>query len=112
MVFKPAAVVFVNDDLTSSVQSMLVTQLQISEVIDGYAFDARLAANPDYVAVVKQLDLRIMVIRPFTELQNRTEADVVCFVSHGLVAILQNKFGPHGQTHSVVNLYWGKLSIF
>ena len=112
MVFRPAAVVFVNDDLTSSVQSMLVTQLQISEVIDGDTFDARLAADANYVATVKQLDLRLMVIRPFTELQNRTEADIAMFVSHGLASILTNKFGPPGQTHPVVNLTWGKLSIF
>jgi len=112
MVARPAAVVFVNDDLTDNVQSLLVTQLHITEVIDGYVFDDRLAADPNYVDVVKQLNLRIMVVRPFTELESRTDADVAIFVSHGLAAILQNNFGPPGQTHPVVNLTWGKLSVF
>ncbi len=112
MVAKPAAVVFVNNDLTTTVQSMLVTQLHITEVIDGYAFDNRISADPNYVDVVKQLNLRILVIRPFTELGNRTEADVAIFVSHGLAAVLINKFGPPGQTHPIVNLTWGKLAIF
>lgn len=112
MVAKPAAVIFVNNDLTSSVRNMLVKQLHIDEVVDGYVFDARISANSEYVSNIKQLDIRIMVERPFTELENRTEADVAIFVSHGLAAVLKNNFGPPQQTHSVVDLYWGKLGIF
>ena len=112
MVLRPAGVVFVNNDLTTSVQNALVKQLHISEVVDGYAFDARITANPDYVDVVKQLDLRIMVVRSFEELDNRALADVVIFVTHGLASVLQNKFGPPGITSAVNRLTWGKLVIF
>lgn len=112
MVLRPSGIVFVNNDLTTSVQAMLVTQLHITEVIDGDTFDARIAADSTYPATINQLDLRIMVVRPFTELTNRDLADVVIWVSHGLASIEENKFGPPNQTFPVLNLTWGQLSIF
>jgi len=106
------AVVFVNNDLTSNVQSFIVKQLHITEVIDGYTFDARIASDSDYLTKLCQLDLRIMVVRSFDELENRSLASVVIFVSHGLAAILENKLGPPGLTFPVVDLTWGKLCVF
>ena len=112
MTIRPAAIIFVNNDLTDSVRAMLITQLYISEVIDGYVFDTRVAADAAYPATIKAECKRLMVVRSFLELENRALADIVVFVSHGLAAILKNGFGPKGQTHSVVNLTWGKLCIF
>jgi len=112
MVVRPAAVIFVNNDLTANVQDMFVRQLHINSVIDGYVFDDRIAADPNYVRDLKILDMRLMVVRSFEELQNREYADVVCFYSHGLVKIEENKFGPPGQTYPLVNLDWGDLYIF
>ena len=112
MVLRPAAIIFVNNDLTDSVRNMLVKQLHISEVIDGDTFDARVTADSNYPNTIKADDLRLMVVRSFLELDNRALADVVVFVSHGLAAILENNFGPKGQTYPVVNLTWGKLGIF
>ena len=112
MAIRPAAIIFVNNDLTGSVRSMLIKQLHISEVIDGYVFDARVAADSAYPGTIKAQCKRLMVVRSFLELDNRALADVVIFVAHGLAAILENKFGPKGQTSSVVNLTWGKLCIF
>ena len=112
MPLKPAGVIFVNDDLTDNVKSHLIRQLFISETIDGYEFDDRIAANPEYINLIKQLDLRIMVVRPFTELENRTNADLAIFVSHGLAAVLDNNFGPPGLTIEVLNITWGNLCFF
>ncbi len=112
MIIRPAGIIFVNNDLTTSVQNALVKQLHIDEVIDGYTFDARAAAEPSYVSIIKQLDLRIMVVRPYTELDNRILADIAVFASHGLAAVLKNNFGPHGVTHPICRLTWNKICIF
>jgi hypothetical protein len=112
MVARPAAVVFVNNDLTDNVQSMLVKQLHINEVVDGDTFDSRIVADPDYVSHMKQLDYRVLVKRSMEELDNRAEPDVVIFFKNGLVSILENNFGPPGGTFPVVRLTWGKLGVF
>jgi hypothetical protein len=112
MVAVPAAIIFVNMDLVDQVRQHIVTQLHISEAIDGYTFDQRLIDDPQYICRIKGLNQRILVERPYTELQNRSEADVVIFVKNGLASILQNNFGPPRQTFPVVNLYWGQLGIF
>ena len=112
MAIKPSGIVFVNNDLTPSVQNMLVKQLHINDVFTGAEFDSIIALDPDYPSKVNQLDRRVMVIRSFREETNRDLADVVIFVSHGLAAIEKNNFGPPGITSTVVNLTWGKLCIF
>jgi len=104
MAIRPAAIIFVNNDLTDNVRDMLVRQLHIDEVIDGYVFDDRVTADPNYPQSIKANDLRLMVVRSFRELENRTLADVVIFVAHGLAAIEENKFGPRAQTYPVVDL--------
>lgn len=105
----PGAIIFVNNDLTASARTHLVKQLQISEVIDGYTFDQRIVATPTYVEDTRRSNLRVLVERPYTEAENRDQADVVIFVSHGMAAILQNNFGPPTGTHRVLNLHWGQL---
>ncbi|MDP2685234.1 MAG: hypothetical protein Q8P20_09455 [bacterium] len=112
MALRPAGVVFVNNDLTTSVQNALVKQLHISEVVDGYSFDNRIIADSSYIAVIKQFDLRIMVVRSFEELDNRGLADVVIFVSSGLAAVLKNNFGPPNITMPVARLTWNQLGVF
>lgn len=108
----PSAIIFCNNDLVPNVEAMLVKQLYIDEIIDGYVFDARLEANANYLAQVKAANQRILVIRPFTELDNRTLADVVIFIKAGLASILKNKYGEPTFTTTVVNITWGKLGIY
>lgn len=112
MAIRPAAIVFVNNDLAGNLEETLVRQLHIDEVLDGYVFDDRIAANSNYVADVKAANQRIMVVRSFEELANRNQADVVIFVSHGLASVLNNNFGPPGITHPVMRLTWGKICVF
>lgn len=112
MAIRPSGIIFVNNDLTTSVQNMLVKQLHINDVFSGDEFDAIISLDPTYPDKINQLDRRVLVIRPFTEDTNRSLADVVGFVSHGLISIEKNNFGPPGITSTVVDLTWGKLCIF
>lgn len=111
----PAGIIFVNNDLSESAQAMLVRQLFINEVQDGYVFDASVATDPTYPDKIRQLNRRVLVIRSFADrgsIPTWTIPDVVIFVKMGLAAIECNKFGPPGHTVPVVNLYWGALGIF
>lgn len=112
MVLRPSGVVFVNNDLTDNVRSMLITQLHINDTIDGYVFDERVAADANYLPTIYRLNWRVMVVRSFEELDNRALSDVTIFVSNGLAAILDNKFGPPGQIFPVLDITLGKLCLF
>lgn len=100
----PSAIIFVNNDLSQSVEDTLKLQLRIDEVMSGTEFDARIAADPNYPDLVHLNGLRIMIIRSFRELDNRSLADIVIFVKAGLAAIEANKFGPPGKTYPVATL--------
>lgn len=108
----PAAVVFVNNDLTDSVRDAIVKQLHITFFLSGAEFDAQIASNPDYANEQKRQNNRVMVIRSFEELQNREYADVVMFVKQAEITIETNKFGPPSLTMPIDKLTWGKLGIF
>lgn len=112
MVLIPSAVIFVNTDLTDSVQSMLTKQLRVDYVMTGSQFDQSLITDPEYVNKIKQLNLRVLVKRDLDELQNREYADIVAFIKAGLISVLENNFGPPGITFPIVNLTWGKLGVF
>ena len=108
----PAAIVFVNNDLTDSVQNMLVRQLHIDEAMDGYVFDNRVLSNPDYPNQIKRSNLRIMVVRSLFEIDNRQLADLVLFIKAGLASCLVNRFGPPGDTFKIIDITWGKFGLF
>ena len=112
MVAVPAAIVFVNNDLTDNVQARLIRQLHISEVISGETFDSRVDSDSEYVNKIKQLNQRVMVVRSFATINNRDLADVLIFVKNGLAAVETDKVGPPGITFEVLDLYWGKLGIY
>ena len=109
---RPAGVIIINNDLTNSVQKAIVKQLHINEVIDGYEFDARVAADSNYITNIKLLDLRLLVKRSFDELDNRDLADVVLFAAHGLVYIMKNGFGPPGCAYAIARVTWPQLCIW
>lgn len=112
MVAFPSAVIFVNNDLVDSARNHIITQLHINEFITGTEFDSRIAADSGYVNKIKQLNLRLLVIRPFTETTNRNLADVVAFVKNGMIAVETNKFGPPAPAFPVLDVHWGQFCIF
>jgi len=87
----PAAIVLVNNDLTPNVQNMLVRQLHITEVIDGYTFDARVSANPNYLTQVHNFQQRLMIIRSLVmPVPNANLVDIIMFVKAGLANVVLN----------------------
>lgn len=99
-----AAIIFVNLDTSDSVKSTLSIQLNASESMSGAEFDARFAADPNYPTIVHNNDLRILVFRSFSDLTNRSVADVAIFIKAGLASVEANKFGPPGLTLPVARL--------
>lgn len=112
MVAVPPAVIFVNMDLVDQVREWIVKQLHINATMDGATFDANIAADSNYITKLKQLNLRILVERPFNDYTNRELADVAIFVKNGLASVETKKVGPPGKTFPVLNLHWGELGIF
>jgi hypothetical protein len=124
----PAALIFVNNDLNSLINQLLLTQLFISYGTDGYSdgyvgtndgyyavlsgdqFDGYIVANPTYVHDIHRFGYRVLVIRDIFKdrLNNNTKnyslADVMIFIKSGLVYIEKNNFGPPGATFSIYDL--------
>lgn len=114
----PGAIIWVNSGISTNVQDMLVTQLFIDEVINGTEFSLRadgyvgdIVLTEDYNSYVKRNSQKILVINDITDVSNRNLVDVACQLKYGLISILQNKYGPYGQTYPVTSLTWSKLGI-
>lgn len=104
----PSAIIFVNDMLYSdgyyNTRDNLIVQLCITEAMDGAEFDARVRWDENYPAVVKNNGQRILVMRNFSDLTNRSLADVAIYVKNGLAAIEKNNIGPPNKTYPVKDL--------
>lgn len=105
----PAAIIFVNNDLTDNVKAALVRQLFVDEAITGTEFDARIANDPGYPDAVHSNGLRIMVIRSFVEVTNRELADLVLFAKAGMISVLKNNYGPPNITFSIDRCYYSQI---
>ena len=105
----PAAIIFVNNDLSTNVQAALERQLDITESMTGAEFDARVLADPGYVDTIHGNDLRILVIRSFREHTNRELADVAIFIKFGLAYTEKNNFGEPLLALPVDKLYLARL---
>jgi len=108
MIFPPA-ILLINQDISQNVQAMLVRQLAITEVIDGYTFDNRIAANTNYPNLVHSNNQRLLIMRPLSELNNRALVDVAGFIKAGMLAILSPFDTVPGFTFPIVNLTWADL---
>lgn len=111
----PPAIIFVNNDLSDSATQHLQRQLMITQTMDGYSFDAAVAADEGFITTSKNNLQRILVIRTFLgreEVSTWTLPDVVIFVKMGLAAVLKNNFGPPGLTLPVLKLTWPGLGVY
>ncbi len=101
----PSVILFVNGDLNDTLQNNLTRQLEINDTMSLAEFNARVAADPNYPAVVHLNNLRIMVILPtFQDTTNRNLADIVLFVKQGLASVEKSNFGPPGLTLDIQRL--------
>ncbi len=109
----PPAIIIVNNDLTEQVKGVLIRQLRIDQVMDGYTFDQTLEADPNWANDIRKIhNQRIMVVRDLRELKNREVADVVAFVSRGMISTEKNNFGPPVKQFQVRSIHWGQLCVF
>lgn len=108
----PTAIIVANNDLTDSVKNMLVKQLSIDEVYDGYSFDSLTDGYANFLEETRKSNKRILVIRSYQDNFNKDLIDISIFVKLGLAHVLTNKIGPHGITYRIVNLTWDKLNIY
>lgn len=91
----PAAIFFINADISDITKNTLKLQLSINEVLTDIEFDARVQADPNYSINIHLNNLRILVIRQnLQDYTNRELADVVLFIKQGLATVLKNNFGP------------------
>jgi hypothetical protein len=98
-------ILFVNNDLTDSVQSTLVSQLRISEVVVASEFDQRVAKSPEYPLIIKQNDIHLLVVRSFSDFTNRNLADFVVFCKAGQCSVLScDGYGAPGVTFPIAHL--------
>lgn len=116
MVAVASGIIFVNDDISPSVQEKMVTQLFIDYILTGDEFDANVSTDSTYPNQVKQFRKRILVIRSFDQgnivnnIPNRELADIILFVANGLANVL-TKSGHH-PSFPIVNIHWGQFNIF
>lgn len=115
----PSAIIMINSGLSDVILNYLIKQLFIDRVIsiedldilnDGYVSDL-LDGYDTFVDYIRKNNLRVMITVNYQNLENRDLVDVAIYVKNGLVAILENKFGPHGLTYPVQALSWDKLGI-
>ncbi len=108
----PSAIMFINDDLTGDVRDFIIRQLYFDGYVDGYEFDAMVAADPNWPANIRQIGGRLLVIRDLSDYTNRSHADVVCFYKNGLLSTEYNKYGPPINDLRVVGLTWTDIGVF
>lgn len=122
----PAAIIYVNDNISDSVKEKLVRQLFIDDVQTSGEFDGYVDGYSDgyydgyvvpisYPLYLKSKGLRVMVLR--NDFPSRgtnpdwLDADIVIFVKNGLAAIEYNRFGPPHPQMSVALITWFKLGV-
>jgi len=130
----PPAIIFINGDINyppssgdpvfigsipsettsyASVSELTTLQIQlfINDTITKAEFDARVASDPNYPAIVHLQNLRVLVILEkhvaFCEIDNLELSDVVLFLHQGLADIERCHFGPPRQNFEVqrLNIY-------
>jgi hypothetical protein len=109
---RPAALILVNDNLPTTVQDLLVKQLFVDIVLDGYDFDQAVLLNPNYAMEIKEDNLRLLVNRDLSDMTNRYLFDVVLYFRNGLVSVLEDRVGPPSDTWPVLSLTWEKIGIY
>lgn len=104
----PPAIIFINAEINEGVQATLTTQLRLDEVMSFSEFNDRVAADPNYPAIVHLQFRRIMVVVPdYHDTTNRTLADIALFYNQGQVTVEKNNFGPPGLSLAIqrINIF-------
>lgn len=115
-------IVYINNDISGSVQEKLVNQLfidllltadEFDTIIDGYFADGYVDGY--FLDSIKIRNQRVMVTRNYLKndlpnnIPNRELADVILYVKYGLVNIVTKE--GHKPTLALYNIYWGALGF-
>src|SRR5260221_2884912 len=105
--FNPPALILINKDLVQQIQNVFKKQLNLTEIITGTEFNARLVADPNYPTIIHLNNLRVMVMDDLYNypVPERSPFDIVLFASHGLVAVEYNKYGNPNITLPIDRVY-------
>lgn len=109
---RPAALIQVNNDLPTTVQDLLIKQLFIDIILDGYDFDQAVLLNPNYAMEIKEDNLRLLVNRDLSDMTNRYLFDVVLYFRNGLVSVMESLVGPPADTWKITDITWEKLGVY
>ena len=107
----PSKIIFVNDDLSDQVKGVLVAQLEITQVLSGADFDAKVLANPNFTNQFKldPANGSLLVIRSLRDQTNRQLCDYCLFVKNGMASVLYQKSGRPERTLSITALTLASL---
>jgi|ERR1039457_3530222 hypothetical protein len=105
----PTAVIFINNDLSAQVLSVIQQQLYITNTITKSEFDGYVAADGYFIDNIHALGERLLVIGDFQDQTNRALFDIVLFAKNGLIAVEKNNVGPHGITLPISRIYLAEL---
>jgi len=116
----PSAIIFINSDpinvtpdgyfvdgysvsgdgyINDLTRKLFEKQLFINETMTLQEFNSRIDFDPNYPAIVRLQQYRILVICPdYRDKVNRQHADLVLFYAHGQVIVEKNRFGPPGRS--------------
>lgn len=97
----PSAIILINQDLVQEIQNVFSRQLFLTEITDLATFNARVAANPNYVNQVHINQQRILVMGSLFDQTNRSLFDIILFAKTGLVSVLFNRLGPPSITFPI-----------
>jgi len=97
-------VAFVNDNISESIQTVLMQQLMLSEILSMEEFTLRIQNNPNYADIVRGLGQRIVVLKKMYDKSYNDVADIILFCRNGLIAVESSKIGPPGITFEIKNI--------
>jgi hypothetical protein len=102
----PPLVIFINEDITSEVLSVIQRQFFITQTFYGWAFDGYVARDGyNFICPIYANGYRYLVLRDLQNHTNRDLADIVLFARNGLISVEQCKYGPPGTTFTIDRAY-------
>jgi len=95
MAHLPAAIIFINQDISEDQKIFIGKQLHVLETMTKQEFDMRVSVDPNYPAIIRAMKERVLVIlTTFQDTVNRQHADAVLFFKAGLAYIENKNVGP------------------
>lgn len=115
-------IVYVNNDISGSVQEKLINQLFIDLILTGEEFDSIVDGyfadgyvDGYFLDSIKIRNQRVLVTRNYLKndlpnnIPNRELANIILYVKYGLVNVVTKE--GHKPTLALSTIYWGALGF-